>query len=219
MPCIKLYPPGVKNENSIMQYTKTIRFYFEIIIALVLAGIVIGAFTRSCRPEPAYMQKKASNVPVFQQADTVFLKGDPYPVYIETKVPLPADTVYLTIPENVNYDSILKQFFVMLSYVDSLKRNDVSLKYRADISKNKLQKIDFWITNNRKTAIITNTYTHPEPDPKRKLLVGVLGGYGRNGFSAGGSILYQDKKDRTFQYLYDGFQDTHLGTVHAKLKF
>lgn len=167
-----------------------------IIIVLVL---YVALARNGCRPTE---HKKSDTLIVHDTAWTVhdsLIYSKPKPgktIYLDAPVEYLADTNYARL--KVQYDSLLREFFALKTYIDTLRLDTLGYIAITDsIQKNGLLGRSYHTNYKIPTVTVTKTITHYAP-PKANLFFGggVQGNQTLGVTGANLGILYKSKKDK-----------------------
>lgn len=185
------------------------------IIILILVAVII--FQRSC---------KNCNCPeITVTTDTIILPGDT--VFTETELPVPlpvyikqpGDTLYIYEQINVDTAAILKDYFALRFYKDTLK-DDTSafVQHNYTVTQNQVSKSKLIFKNRRPKTYITQTLS-PVESRKMKFFGGlsVYHRYMNIGIAPTAGLL--TKNDHLYTLQYDIFNKDFEFSIFWKISF
>lgn len=131
-------------------------------------------------------------------SDTIWGDSIPYQVYVP--VPKPYKVVVTdTLFKDVDTTAILRDYFAIVYYTDTLKNDTSALVVIVDtVSNNRLKGRSMWFQNRRPTTINNTTITNVYPDNKFQLYGGILLQGNANQFGVGGLLTVKFKNNTQF---------------------
>lgn len=172
----------------------------KLLTGIIVVLVLYVAFAKNgCRPTE---HKKSDTLIVHDTAWTVhdsLIYSKPLPgeiVYMPPSVEYLADTNYARL--KVQYDSLLKEFFALKTYYDTVRLDTLGYVSIIDsVQKNGLMGRSFHTNYKIPTVTVTKTITHYAP-PKANLFFGggVQGNQTLGVTGAHLGILYKSKKDK-----------------------
>lgn len=178
--------------------------------------LIVILFLRWCTPKPDCPEVGKTTIVETIKYDTIKNK---IPEYIPVPGPAIHDTTF--IPREIDTAAILKDYFALYAYADSVKLDSVTLVIKDTVSRNKIKSrsVEYEILYPTKTITITNErYLN-----RREFYIGPTVSGAIDGFKfVGIESIYRSKKNTTFK-INAGVND-QLGVqvglgLHWRLKF
>jgi hypothetical protein len=178
----------------------------NMIFLYIIAVAVIGCYLLW------YFDPKGRFDPIVTGRDTTVINLPP--ISIDLPPSQSPTIIYQPIPNNVDSLAVVRDYFAIRQYKDSMENDTVKVIVRESVGQNRImeRKIDWKL----KLPITTVIETHTERT--RKLLVGGL--VSKDSLRTGLylSAAYQNKKDMIFVAGYDPFLRTGMGGVLMPIK-
>ena len=184
------------------------KYYKEIIIAILLAVIIIQ---RSCRPDAPIVEPDEVQTVTVVKVDTVVLRDTTYipVVRYRTKIDTKVDTVF-----------VIQEFYTKNFYLDTILKNAKGMVIIADtVFKNQIISRKPTITLYPETITTTNTITKFHPT-RTKVFVGFgLHEYMGTKLGMSGNLALMTKKDHLYSVYFDPIQRSFGINIYWKLKW
>lgn len=133
------------------------------------------------------------------------------PTYIDT-------IIYVDIPQNVDTQTVLKDYYALVHQLDSIyKKDDYLIVIDDTLTQNKIKNRQVSYRNDKPT--IYNTYTFITNPATRKIFLGAIIGGALDEVQILGTIMYQSKKDHAYTLSYDPFNKHGYIGFYYKLNF
>ena len=182
---------------------------------IIIAIIAFILFQRECsRPDGDYPKADTVRITDTIPGDSipyaVKIKGDPYPVYVDCT---------LVVPANVDTLAILQDYYRKYYYDDTLMSDTSAyIRLMAHTFMNTLVYDSLIFQNKRKTSIHTTIITPRTPE-KLKVFLGIGTTFGSSRLSATGNILFIVPKGYDISGGYDFINKEILFTGYLPIRF
>lgn len=179
-----------------------------IVLFLLICGYII--YDTFKKPETSDIIK----------TDTIIIPGDTtfYAVYKQSKPKIDTvyvpdtDTLYL---QSIDTMSVILDYFSRKQYIDTISGQETEVVISESIFKNRIEKRNVFIKNNRESKIITNL---AEIKPRNKLFIGGGINVSNDRISYLAGLKLVTKKDLILGLDYNPIENQITTSVYLKIK-